>query len=380
MTALDGQPPVRSAYRILIAGGGTGGHLFPAFAIAEALRNRAAGITIRFAGSAYGIEHHLVPERGYHLYRIPVRGLYAVPLRRKLWALAMLPLAFLKCVGVLLSYRPHLIIGVGGYASGPVLATGLLLRRRCVIQEQNAYPGLTNRLLGRYVHTAFTAVEDRDGFFRRAVVTGNPVREAISALRNRPPAERSIPVVLVLGGSQGARAVNGAMIAALPALQAWGGPLRIVHQTGAVHVEEVRAGYQGRRTQNSPLNAEVVPFIEQMAEAYHQARIVVSRAGAGAVAEIVAARRASILIPIPGTSGDHQRRNARRVEEAGAALLLEQDALTGESLARALISLLDDPARLEAMEAATDTLYRGDAAGRIAEACLEMVRERLEGL
>ncbi len=145
-------------------------------------------------------------------------------------------------------------------------------------------------------------------------------------------------------------------------------------------VEEVRAGYQGRRTQNSPLNAEVVPFIEQMAEAYHQARIVVSRAGAGAVAEIVAARRASILIPIPGTSGDHQRRNARHVEQAGAALLLEQDALTGESLARALISLLDDPARLEAMEAATDTLYRGDAAGRIAEACLEMVREPVEGL
>ncbi len=360
-----------AAPRVLIAGGGTGGHLFPGLAIAEALRRKAPGTEVRFAGSAYGIEHRAVPARGYRLYRIPVRGLYGVPLRRKLWVLAMLPLAFLQCAAILLAWRPHLVVGVGGYASGPMLATALLLRRLCVIQEQNAYPGLTNRLLGRRVHTAFTAVEDRHGFFRRAVVTGNPVREAILALRTAPAPQRGTPLLFVFGGSQGALAINRAMADALPRLERWGRPLRILHQTGPAHLEAVRAAYAA-----SALDAEVVPFIEDMAAAYRAARLVVSRAGASAVAEIVAARRAAVLVPIPGTSGEHQLRNAQRLAEAGAAVLVEQRELDGPRLAGALTALLDDPARLDAMEAATDALFPGDAAARIAAECLQLLAAR----
>jgi UDP-N-acetylglucosamine--N-acetylmuramyl-(pentapeptide) pyrophosphoryl-undecaprenol N-acetylglucosamine transferase len=357
--------------RFLIAGGGTGGHLFPGLAIAEALLARAPGSEVRFAGSSYGIEHRAVPERGYRLYRIAVRGLYGVPPGRRLLRLAMLPWAFVQCVAILLAWRPHLVLGVGGYASGPMLATGLLLGRRCALQEQNAWPGLTNRLLGRRVSAAFTAVADREGFFRHAIVTGNPVREAIRALRAEPPAPRPVPVLFVFGGSQGARAINRAMVDALPRLEAWaarGRGLRIVHQTGAAELEAVRAAYA-----RTALQAEVQPFIEDMAGAYRRARLVLSRAGASAVGEIVAARRAAVFVPIPGSSGDHQRRNALHVAQAGAAVVLEQAELSGERLADTVIALLDDPARLDAMEAATDALYPGDAAGRIAEHCLALL-------
>jgi UDP-N-acetylglucosamine--N-acetylmuramyl-(pentapeptide) pyrophosphoryl-undecaprenol N-acetylglucosamine transferase len=353
---------------VLIAGGGTGGHLFPGLAIAEALQRLAPGCEIRFAGSAYGIEHRAVPARGYRLYRIPVRGLYGVSLRRRLWVLAMLPLAFAGCAAILLSWRPDLVIGVGGYASGPMLATALLLRRGCVIQEQNAWPGLTNRLLGRWVHTAFTAVPDTQGFFRRAVVTGNPVRADILALREEAPVARDPPLLFVFGGSQGARAINEAVCAALPRLAAWGRPLRILHQTGPAALETVRAAYAA-----AGLPAEVVPFLEDMAGAYRAARVVVSRAGASAVGEIVTARRASLLVPIPGTSGEHQLRNAQRLAGAGAALLIEQRDLDGNLLAETLLGLLENPARLDAMERATDALFPGDAADAIARACLELL-------
>ncbi len=372
--------------RVLIAGGGTGGHLFPGLAVAEALRRLRPGIEIRFAGSRYGIEHKAVPARGYRLHRIPVRGLYGVSWGRRLWVLAMLPLAFLKSLWILIAYRPQLVLGVGGYASGPLLATALLLGRSCAIQEQNATPGFTNRLLGRFVSTAFTAVEDTRGTFRTAVVTGNPVREAILALRKEQeernkqeeagkPGNKAQgpPLVFLFGGSQGARVLNQAMIAALPRLKASGRPLRILHQTGKADLAEVRAGYAREEAAGGGIEAEALPFIEDMAGAYREARVVVSRAGASAVSEIAAARRASILAPIPGSSGEHQLRNAQLLERAGAALLIEQKHLDGDTLAAALLSLLNDPARLDVMEAATDAVHRGDAADTIARHCLRMM-------
>ena len=388
MTAVDADP-AGHPWRVLIAGGGTGGHLFPALAIAEALEKMAPETTIRFVGSRHGIEHRVIPERGYRLHRIPVRGLYGVSWLRRLWVLAMFPFAFFQCAWILLSWRPHLVMGVGGYASGPMLATGLLFRFRCVIQEQNAAPGMTNRLLGRFVPLAFTAVEDTGGWFRRAVVTGNPVRPAILALRDEspgppaPPAPPAptvppmppVPLVLVLGGSQGAHVLNAAMSEALPLLQKWERPPRILHQSGPREFETVRETY--RRSAYEPGGkAEVVSFIDDMAAAYREARIVVSRAGASATAEIVAARRASVLVPIPGTSGEHQLRNAERLARGKAAVLIEQRDLSGERLAGTLKELLNDPARLDAMESATDALFQGDAAASIAKTCLELMAGR----
>lgn len=362
--------------RVLIAGGGTGGHLYPGLAIAEALAARAPDVTVRFAGSSYGLESRVVPARGYRLHRIAVRGLYGVSWARRLRVAALLPVAFVQCVALLAGYRPHLIIGVGGYASGPVLATGLLLGFRCVIQEQNAYPGLTNRLLGRFVRASFLAVPDAHGLFRNARVTGTPVRQAVLALRREPERDAASrddagrgPLLFIFGGSQGARAINRAVTEALPRLAARAGRLRIVHQTGRADHGWVRETYAG-----TGLEAHVVPFIEDMADVFRRCRLVVSRAGASAVNEIVAARRAAVLIPIPGTSGEHQLRNAQWVARAGAGVLIEQADLSGEALAGTLEALLDDPARLDAMENATDALFPGDAAATIAEACLALAR------
>jgi len=356
------------ARRILIAGGGTGGHLFPGLAIAEAFLRLAPGTEVRFAGGAVGLEHRIVPAQGYRLYRIPVRGLYGVSWRRKLSVLALLPWAAWRCLAILLSYRPHLVIGVGGYASGPMLAVALLTGRRCVVQEQNTSPGLTNRLLGRFVKRAFVVVDAETSAFRHPLEVGSPVRRAILTLREHEAPRGAPPTVLVLGGSQGARALNEAMLAAAPLLAAAGVPLRIVHQSGAQHLASVQEGYRHTR-----LDAEAVAFIEDMAAAYAGSRLVVSRAGASAVNEIVCARRASLLVPIPGTSGDHQLKNARRLEQAGAAKVIEQQALTGALLAGAILGLLQRPAALEAMERACDKLFPGDAAERIVRECLALM-------
>ena len=372
-------PPSRSPYRILIAGGGTGGHLFPGLAIAEAFQRLLPGTEVRFAGGAEGLEQRVVPARGYRLYRIPVRGLYGVPWRRRLWVLATLPWAALRCLGILLSYRPQLVIGVGGYASGPMLAMALLTGRACVIQEQNTSPGMTNRLLGRFVKRAFVVMDAETAAFRHPVAVGSPVRREILTLREQAESARAVPLtavpptavptLLVLGGSQGARAINEAMQAAAPRLKAWGRPLRIVHQAGARHAEAVRAAYT-----RAGADVETVEFIDDMAAAYAACRLIVSRAGASAVNEIVCARRASILIPIPGTSGDHQLKNARRLEHAGAARVIEQSALSGEALAREIVALLDRPEALQAMERACDRLFPGDSAERIVRECEALLK------
>lgn len=362
----DGSTPEERPLRVLITGGGTGGHLFPGLAIAEAFQRRVPGCEVRFAGSHYGLESRIVPARGYRLHRLPVRGLYQAPLRRKLWVLAMLPVALLQALWILLRYRPHLVVGVGGYASGPVLAVAILLRRVTAIQEQNVAPGLTNRLLGRLVSLAFAPDAELSRWFPRMEVVGNPVRREILALREAPSPPRPVPVVFVFGGSQGARAINRAMTEALPLLE--GRPVEILHQTGTLDSEWVEERYRG-----CGLAYRLVPFLDDMAGALSGARIVVSRAGASAVNEIVTARRASILVPIPHTSGEHQLMNARRVAAAGAGVLIEQADLTGPRLAEELIALLEHPERLDEMERHCDALFPGDAAERIAESCLRLV-------
>ncbi|MDH4121541.1 MAG: undecaprenyldiphospho-muramoylpentapeptide beta-N-acetylglucosaminyltransferase [Deltaproteobacteria bacterium] len=354
--------------RVLIAGGGTGGHLFPGLAIAGEFRRQVPDCQVAFAGSAYGLEARVVPREGYPLYLVPVRGLYGVAWWKKLRGVLLLPLAFITCLWMLIRFRPHVVVGVGGYASGPVLATAVLLRRFTVIQEQNAYPGMTNRLLGRWVRRAFVPVAGLEHIFPRAVVAGNPVRKEILALQTRPAPEREVPLVFILGGSQGARAVNRAVVAALPWLEAWGKPLRVLHQTGRADQDWVAQGYASHAVPHT-----LTPFIDDMAQALWSCSLLVSRSGASSVNEIAAAGRPAILIPIPGTSGDHQLKNARRMEQAGAAVVLEQQSLTGEKLAQAVIALLEDPQRLKEMEARSLALSPGDAAKHMVRECLNLV-------
>lgn len=363
----------RKRRRVLIAGGGTGGHLFPGIAIAEAFLARYPEADIRFVGSPYGIEHRAVPDRGYRLYRIPVRGLYGVSWSRRLWVLLRLPWAMLKCLGVLLIFRPHVVIGVGGYASGPMMAAAVLTCRVTVLHEQNAYPGLTNRLLGRRVRLAFTPYEGMGAFFPRNVVVGNPVRSAILALREgrggkRPAAAARNPLLLVSGGSQGAHSINLAMAGAAPLLDKWSAKPEILHQTGAADVDMVKEAYRG-----TGLTRNVEPFIDDMADALRRARLLVCRAGASTVSEVVAARRAAVIIPIPGSSGEHQLKNAQKLADAGAAVMLEQKDLTGHALSKIIIDLLYDSKKIDAMEKATDALFPGDSAARIVEECEKLM-------
>lgn len=348
--------------KVLIAGGGTGGHLFPGMAVAEALQ--AQGPTeVRFVGTVRGIEAKAVPQKGWPLYTLPVSGLYRVGPIKKLLGLARLPVALGRAAGILVRYRPDLVLGVGGYASGPMLLMARLLGFKTAIQEQNAYPGLTNRVLGKQVPLAFVPFEGLEGVFKNPVVVGNPIRRALIEARQRPVQRPETPFVLALiGGSQGARVLNQTLVAALPFLAERAGELKIVHQTGKWDFEEVRQSY----AENPSINAEVAPFIEDMPGLYGQAHLLLSRAGS-VVNELCAMGRASILVPIPNSSGDHQLKNAQTLAEAGAAQLIEQAELSPESLARAILALMDDRARLAQMEQAAAELYPGDAALSIAQ-------------
>jgi UDP-N-acetylglucosamine--N-acetylmuramyl-(pentapeptide) pyrophosphoryl-undecaprenol N-acetylglucosamine transferase len=345
---------------VLIAGGGTGGHIFPAVAVARELRAR--GFEVVMVGAERGLETQIVPAEGLPLLTIPVAGLKGKGILGAALGALMLPGALAASWRIVASRRPRAVVGVGGYASGPVVAAALARRVPTLIHEQNLIPGATNRWLAPFVReVAVTFEETRARLGGRGVVTGNPVRSEFASVPPRPRgrAERRL---LIFGGSQGAAAINGAVAAALPGLAPLRGRLRIVHQTGGAGAAAAREAYA-----RAGFEAEVLPFIGRMAAAMAEADLVVARAGATTVAELTAAGRGSVLIPLPTAVHDHQTLNARTLERAGAAVVLPQPGLTGESLAAALAALLGDEERLDAMAAAARRLGRPDAAARIAD-------------
>jgi len=349
--------------KVLIAGGGTGGHLFPGMAVAEAL-GKIRPTEVRFVGTARGIEARAVPERGWKLYLLSVSGLYRVGALKKLLGLLKVPVAFLQSLKILLTYRPDLVIGVGGYASGPLLLAALLLGRRTLIQEQNASPGMTNRLLGRFVPLSFVPFEGLEGVFRNPKVVGNPIRSQIQEAASLPDRRPKEPFTLVLvGGSQGARVLNQTLVAALPSLEGQG--IRILHQTGVADCEDVRQAY----AQHPEIDAQVVPFVDDVASWFCEAHLLLSRAGS-MVNEVCAVGRASILVPIPNTSGDHQGSNARALESGGAAIVIPQAELNAQRLAQAILDIKNNPEQRTAMEEAAKSLVAGDAAQVIAQEAL----------
>jgi UDP-N-acetylglucosamine--N-acetylmuramyl-(pentapeptide) pyrophosphoryl-undecaprenol N-acetylglucosamine transferase len=345
---------------ILIAAGGSGGHLFPGIAVADELVRRDATTRVVFAGTPRGLETRLVPRAGYALELLPILPLNGVSLARMLMGLVVLPWGLLKSALLVLRLRPAAVLGVGGYAGGPVTLLAALLGVRAVILEPNARPGFTNRILRPFVDTAACAYDEaRASFGAKGVLTGNPVRGGFAALPTKQPGEPF--QLLAFGGSQGSRVLNQALVAALPSLP---GPerLRIVHQTGPAMRDEVDAAYRAKARAG-----EVVAFLDDMERRFGEADLVLSRSGATTCAELAAAGKAAILVPFARAADDHQTTNARALEAKGAARVLQEKELSGESLARAVSELVGAPQALSAMGAAARVLGRPDAAARVAQ-------------
>jgi UDP-N-acetylglucosamine--N-acetylmuramyl-(pentapeptide) pyrophosphoryl-undecaprenol N-acetylglucosamine transferase len=358
-------------FSVVIAGGGTGGHLYPGIAVARELLAREPAAAISFAGTAGGIEARVVPREGFALDLIRSGGLKGKSVIARARGAALIPLGLVDAWRIVTARRPDLVIGVGGYSSGPVVLIAALRRVPTMVLEQNAVPGLTNRLLSRWVQAAAVSYESTRQFFgSHAFVSGNPVRpEFIDAARSTESSREAAGTrILVFGGSQGAHAINMAMVEAAAQLAARGPHLRLTHQTGTRDVEMVRTAYA-----QAGLTADVEPFLDDMGRRLVEADVVVCRAGATTLAEITAAGRAAILIPLPTATDDHQRMNAEALVTNGAAELLLQRDLNGAVLAERILALGDDRPRRERMAAAARALARPDAARVIVDRALNLM-------
>lgn len=356
--------------RLLLAGGGTGGHLFPAVALAEQLKSEDPSSEVLFVGTVKGLEYRLLPELGWSLETIDMSGWAGLGLLARLRALGNLVRGIGQSRRILRRFRPDLVVGVGGYASVPVLLAAKLQGIPTLLHEQNAWPGLANRLLGRWAKRVCLSFTEADRAFHHGatVLTGNPVRSGMESCPELPQAPLQL---LVFGGSHGARAINRTLLAALPQLEEWRGRLRVVHQTGAANLDEVRQGYQAAGW----TDVDVQPFIQEMAAAYAQSVLVVCRAGATTLAELTACGRPAILIPFPHATGGHQSLNAQALAAKGAALLIEESDLTAERLARLITDLLHDRQRLQTMAATARSLAKPGAAARLLKECRQVLAE-----
>jgi len=356
--------------KVLIAGGGTGGHLFPGIALAEEVVTRHHKNEVVFVGTERGLEARVVPQAGFPLEFISVRGLKGKGLWQLLLGLLALPLAFIESFRILQRHKPDVVVGVGGYASGPVVMAAWMLGIPTAVQEQNALPGITNKILGRFVKVVFTAFEEARRFFPEGKVqlVGNPIRRKLMDNYLRSHVAHEHFSVLVFGGSLGARGLNQRVVEALDFLGDLKDQVSFLHQTGKNDLEMVRKGYADRGFQ-----AEVVEFIDDMSLAYARADLVVCRAGATTLAELTVCKKASILVPFPYATDDHQAVNARALVEAGAAVMFREAELTGQKLAEQIRLLKTDPARLKQMEKKAALLGRPEASKELADVCVDLM-------
>jgi len=354
--------------RVLIAGGGTGGHVIPGLAIARELRD-THGAEVRFVGTARGLETRLVPEAGFPLELIRVGQLKNVSLMTKTRTLADLPLGVLRCVRLVRGFRPDVVVGVGGYASGPAMMAAVLLRVPTVAYEPNAVPGLSNRLVGKYVSAAAVNFSETAHYFRNAVVTGVPVREAIFAVPDRVLGAG--PRLLITAGSNGAKIFNETMPLIAGPLLARVPGLTMVHQTGERALAATSEAYAQAGVDLGRVSVQA--FLTDMVEQYEAADLVLARAGS-TVAELAAAGKPSLLVPLPTAADDHQRKNAELVVRGGAAEMLLQAELTPEILLERLVGLLTDRERLHRMSLAARAMGKPGALRKIGEMVLRLGR------
>ena len=344
--------------RVIVAGGGTGGHVIPALAIAQELSSQYRA-EVLFIGTQRGIETRLVPAAGFPLRFVNVGALNRVDLKTRLMTLWSLPRAVLHSAGLIREFHPDVMIGVGGYASGPAMIAAALLRVPTVAFEPNVVPGFANRVVARTVRAAAVHFEATRRYFRNAVVTGVPVRREFFHIPPRPA--DAPPTLLVFGGSQGAHAINQAVLGALPHLVETLPIMHIIHQTG----ERDYAAAQSEYLKTS-ISAEVSPFIDNMPAAFAKADLLVCRSGASTVAEVTAAGKPAIFIPLPTAADDHQRYNAAILAEHNAGRLLPQAELTSQRLVEEVVTLLHDRQRLIQMSQTTRSFSHPDAAAEIA--------------
>jgi UDP-N-acetylglucosamine--N-acetylmuramyl-(pentapeptide) pyrophosphoryl-undecaprenol N-acetylglucosamine transferase len=356
--------------RVLIAAGGTGGHIYPGIAVAKELMRRDPASRVRFVGTARGLETRLVPQAGFELSLIESTGLVNMGLAARLRGLMILPKSFVAARRVIKEFGPDIVVGAGGYVSGPVLLTAALMRVPTLVMESNAVPGFTNRRLARFVDAAAVSFEAALSYFGgKGVVTGNPVRREFFEVpaKRRDPSRFSL---LIFGGSQGARAVNEAVISALKHLAPQRDVLMVTHQTGKLDFERVRAGYDDAGWQD---RSDVREYIDDMVSAFAVSDLIVSRAGATTSFELMAAGKAALMVPLPGQL--EQRRNAEVMQEAGAARMIPQSELTGERLAQEISALVEHPERVTQMEEAARKLARGDAAVAAVDLMKRLVKD-----
>ncbi len=346
--------------RVIVAGGGTGGHVIPAIAIAQEIQKRY-GAEVLFVGTARGLENRLVPAAGFSLQLVKVGALNRVSLATRMKTAFDLPRAVFDAGKLLNQFRPDVVIGVGGYASGPAMLSAILKHVPTLAFEPNLVPGFANRVVARFVSAAAVHFEQTAERFRNAVVTGVPVRPAFFQIPRKPYIQAS-PTLLVFGGSQGARAINQAVVRALPELMKRLPGFHVIHQTGERDYHDVQGAYG-----QAAIPGEVHKFIDDMPGFFARADLVLCRSGASTVAEICAAGKPAIFVPFPLAADDHQRRNAEALEQAKAAVVLEETKLDEVWLVDTICVLLEDPARLTRMRDAARAMAHPDAAKDIAE-------------
>ena len=356
--------------KVLIAAGGTGGHIYPGIAVAKEIMRRDANSKVQFVGTSRGLETKIVPANGFELSLIDSAGLKNVGLVGKIKGLMILPKSFLEARRLIKEFQPDVVVGAGGYVLGPVLLMASLMRFPTLVMDSNALPGFTNRRLAPFVTKAALTFEESVKFFgKKGVVTGNPVRKEFFDIQPKVRGEKIN--LLIFGGSQGARVINNTMIDALEHLQTYKNRLQITHQTGesdALNIEELykRAEWE---------SANVRPYIAEMVTEFAKTDLIICRAGATSCAELLAAGKAAIMIPLPTAADDHQRKNAEALVKNGAARMILQKDLNGAVLAKEIIDLIESPEKITAMETSAKKMAKVDAA----EVTVDLIENLVKG-
>ena len=356
--------------RVLIVGGGTGGHLFPAIALAEAFRDRDQENQIRFVVTERALDSQILSGREFSFQTLKMAGIKGKGVIGTIGSLGKLPRALAASLKMLRDYRPDMVLGVGGYVSGPVVLGAWWKGLPCAVQEQNSIPGITNRLLGKVVNRVFGAFKESEAYFpgRKFRLTGNPIRKELRNVSDRTIPASGPLTILILGGSQGAHRINQVVIKALDGLKPFKKDLSFIHQTGEKDAQEVTRAYEEKG-----FHHQVLAFISDMVWAYQQADLIIGRAGAMTISEITALGKPSCLIPFPFAANNHQEHNARALFQAGAAEMILEKELSSDLLVNRIGSWLTDRGQLTRMSLQAKSLGRWQAAAEIVDCCYELI-------